>query len=121
MLENNSLRMGLRDGLPIGLGYFVISFAIGVFASSLGISWLEALLISMLNFTSAGQIAAIPIIAAGGSLFELVLTQVVINSRYALMSITLSQRLSDSVRLRDRFLIAFVNGDEVFAISCGKE
>ena len=121
MLENNNVKMGLRDGLPIGIGYFAISFAVGVFAASLNLRWFEALAISMMNFTSAGEIAAIPVIAAGGSLVELALTQMVVNSRYALMSISLSQRLGKSVRLRDRFLIAFFNGDEIFALVCAKE
>lgn len=121
MLENNNLRMGLRDGLPVGIGYIVISFAIGLFSTSFGLSWFETLAVSMLNLTSAGQIAAVPIIAAGGSLLELGLTQLVINSRYALMSVSLSQRLGRSVRLRDRFLIAFFNTDEIFALACGKE
>ena len=98
MNENNNIRMGLRDGLPIGIGYFVIAFAVGVFASSCGLSWLEAFMISVTNFTMAGEIAALPIIAAGGSLLELALTQLIINSRYAIMSISLSQRLSDKVR-----------------------
>lgn len=120
MNENNNFKMGLRDGLPIGIGYFAISIAFGLFSVSLGISWLEALLISMFNLTSAGQIAAAPIIAVGGSFFELALTQLVINARYALMSVSLSQRLSKSVRLIDRFLIAFVNTDEIFAVACGK-
>lgn len=113
--------MGFRDGLPIGIGYTVISFAMGLFASSLGLNWFEALTISMLNLTSAGQVTAMPIIAAGGSLFEIGLTQLVINSRYALMSISLSQRLGRSVRMRDRFLIGFFNTDEIFALACGKE
>ena len=112
--------MGLRDGLPIGIGYFAISFAFGLFASSLGLSWLESLSISMLNLTSAGQIAAVPIIAAGGSILELALTQLVINARYALMSVSLSQRLGKSVSFADRFLVAFVNTDEIFAVACGK-
>ena len=120
MIENNNVRMGLRDGLPIGIGYFSTSFAVGFFASGLGISWIEAFFISMLNLTSAGEIAAIPIIAAQGSLFEIALTQLVINSRYALMSVSLSQRLGESVRFRDRFLIAFFNTDEIFAVACSK-
>jgi 4-azaleucine resistance transporter AzlC len=113
--------MGLRDGFPVGVGYFAISFAVGVFASSLGLSWFEALAISVLNFTSAGEIAAIPIIAAGGSLLELALTQLVINSRYALMAISLSQRFGSSIGLRDRFILSFFNGDEIFALVCTKE
>ena len=121
MLENSNRKMGLRDGMPIGIGYFAISFAIGVFAASLNLRWFEALAISMMNFTSAGEIAALPVIAAGGSLLELALTQMVVNSRYALMSISLSQRLGKSVRLRDRFILAFFNGDEIFALVCAKE
>lgn len=121
MNENNNYRMGLRDGLPIGIGYFAISFAFGLFSVSLGLSWSLSLAISMLNLTSAGQIAAVPIIASMGSLIELGLTQLVINARYALMSVSLSQRLSPTVRLLDRFLIAFVNTDEIFAVACGKE
>ena len=120
MIENNNVRMGYRDGMPIGVGYFAMSFAFGLFAVSMGISPLEAVLISMFNLTSAGQIAAVPIITAGASLVELALTQIVINARYALMSISLSQRLGDSVRQRDRFWVAFFNTDEIFAVSCAK-
>lgn len=121
MLENNNPKMGFRDGLPIGIGYFAISFAVGVFAASMGFSWFEALIFSMLNFTSAGEIAAIPTIAAMGSLIELGLTQLIINSRYALMSVSLSQRFGKTVSLKDRFLLAFFNGDEIFALICAKE
>ena len=119
-LEITSFKMGIRDGLPICLGYLSVSFAFGIFATGAGLSVYEALLISMLNVTSAGQLAAVPIIASLGSLVELALTQLVINLRYALMSVSLSQKLGKSVRLRDRFLISFVNTDEVFAVSSGK-
>ena len=121
MLENNNVRMGFRDGVPIGVGYFAMSFAFGLYAVSLGLSPLEAVFISMFNLTSAGQIAAAPIIAGGGSLIALALTQIVINARYALMSISLSQRLGRSVGGADRFAIAFFNTDEIFAVSCAKE
>ena len=121
MWENNNSRMGFRDGTPIAIGYVVISFAVGFFAVSSGVNWVQAVLISALNLTSAGQIAAIPIIAAYGSLIELGLTQLVINSRYALMSISLSQRLGETVKFRDRFIIAFFNTDEIFALACAKE
>ncbi|MBO5845737.1 MAG: AzlC family ABC transporter permease [Clostridia bacterium] len=121
MTENNNVRMGFRDGMPIGVGYFAMSFAFGIYSVALGLTPLEAMFISMFNLTSAGQIAAVPIIAGGGSLISLVLTQLVINARYALMSISLSQRLGKSVKLVDRFPIAFFNTDEIFAISCAKE
>lgn len=115
--ENTSFKRGIRDGLPICIGYFSVSFAFGIFATGLGISVLEAVMISAFNLTSAGQLAAVPIIAAGGSFVELAITQLVINLRYALMSVSLSQKLGQSVRLRDRFWISFANTDEIFAVS----
>ena len=59
--------MGIRDGIPIAAGYFSVSFAFGIFATGAGLTILEALLISMFCVTSAGQLAAVPIIAGGGS------------------------------------------------------
>ena len=117
MNEINSFRKGLRDGIPICIGYISVSFAFGIFAVGLGLSVLEATLISLLNLTSAGQLAGAPIIAACGSAIELVVTQVVINMRYALMSVSLSQKLSDKVSIADRFLISYANTDEIFAVS----
>ncbi len=117
MKEMNSFKKGIKDGIPICLGYLSVSFAFGIFASGLGLSVLEAVLISALNLTSAGQLAAVPIIAGGGSMLELCLSQLVINSRYSLMSVSLSQKMGDSVRLGDRFIIAFANTDEVFAVA----
>ncbi len=108
---------GLIHGIPICLGYLAVSFSFGIFAVGAGLSILEAVLISMTNLTSAGQLAGVPIIAAGGSMIELGATQLVINLRYALMSVSLSQKLDDKVRMADRFLIAFGNTDEVFAVS----
>lgn len=120
MNENNNFREGLRNGIPICLGYFSVSFAFGIFAVSNGLSILETLLISMTNVTSAGQLAAVPIITGGGTLIELAVSMFVINLRYALMSVSLSQKLGKSVRMADRFLIAFVNTDEVFAVASAK-
>lgn len=120
MTENNSVRMGFRDGIPIGIGYFAMAFAFGIYAVSFGFTPLEILFISVFNLTSAGQIAAVPIIASGGSLVTLAISQLVINARYGLMSISLSQRLGSNVRLIDRFPIAFFNTDEIFAVSCSK-
>lgn len=110
-------KQGLLHGLPICMGYFSVSFAFGIFAVSSGLAPYEALFISMTNLTSAGQFAAVPIIAGGGMLTELAVSQLVINLRYALMSISLSQKLDPSVRLKDRFLIAFGVTDEVFAVA----
>ena len=109
---------GIRDGFPICLGYLSVSFAFGIFATGLGLSVWEAVFISMFNVTSAGQLAGAPIIASGGSLIELALTQLVINSRYSLMSVSLSQKMDETVRPKDRFIISFLNTDEIFAVSC---
>ena len=97
-MKKQSFTRGLLHGVPICLGYLAVSFGFGIFAVSNGLSILEAILISMLNLTSAGQLAGAPIIAVGGSLFELALTQFTINLRYALMSVSLSQRLDKNVR-----------------------
>lgn len=114
-------RKGIADGLPICFGYFSVSFAFGIFALENGFSVLEAVMISMTNVTSAGQLAAVPIIAAGGSLLELAGAQFVINLRYALMSVSLSQKLDKRFTLIDKLLVAFVNTDEVFAVASSQK
>ncbi|MBP3308127.1 MAG: AzlC family ABC transporter permease [Clostridia bacterium] len=116
----NDIKAGLKDGLPIGLGYLATSFAFGILSNSLGLTLLEAVLISMTNLTSAGQLAAAPIIAAGGRLIELALTQLVINMRYSLMSISLSMQLDKNIGIRHRFILAFTVTDEMYAVSVGK-
>ncbi len=122
-MENtkNYFVKGIMNGMPICLGYLSVSFAFGIFAGESGLSVLETLLISLTNVTSAGQLAAVPIIAGGGTLIELAVTQLVINLRYALMSVSLSQKLGDSIKLRDRFILSFVNTDEVFAVATSQQ
>jgi len=120
-LQNDNFKKGLRDGIPICLGYLSVSFAFGISAVNMGLSVLEAVLISMFNLTSAGQLAGAPIIAAFGSLWELAATQVVINLRYSLMSVSLSQKLGKNVRFFDRLWIAFCNTDEIFAVASGNK
>ena len=118
--EINSYRAGLRHGAPIGVGYLAVSFAYGLSAVLMGLSPLEAFLISLFNLTSAGQLAGTPIIASGGSLIELAMSQLVINSRYSLMSVSLSQRLGGSVKLPHRLYIGFGNTDEIFAVAMSR-
>ena len=121
MNEQNSFIKGIKDGVPICLGYLSVAFAFGIFATESGLSILQTLLISMTNVTSAGQLAGVPIIVAGGTLLELAVAQLVINLRYALMSVSLSQKLGKTVRLLDRFIISFVNTDEVFAVASSQQ
>ncbi|MBQ8427667.1 MAG: AzlC family ABC transporter permease [Clostridia bacterium] len=114
-------KKGLKDGLPIGLGYLSVSFAFGVTAVSLGIPELIALLISATNLTSAGQLAGVAVIAVLGSVFEIILTQLVINARYFLMSLTLTQKLDKKFTLLDRLLCAVGITDEIFAVAVTQE
>ena len=96
MSKSNARRdfiKGLKDGIPIGLGYLSVSFSFGIMAVSSGLSVLAAVIISMTNLTSAGQVAGIAVIAGGGGYIEMALAQLVINIRYALMSLSLSQKL----------------------------
>ncbi len=111
---------GIRDGIPICLGYISVAFAFGIFSVNQGLSPLQTVLISLVNVTSAGQLAGVPIITGGLPFIEMALSQLIINARYALMSISLSQKLDKSVSLADRFLISFVNTDEVFAVASGQ-
>lgn len=121
MFKQNEFKRGIHDGIPIFLGYISVSFAFGIYAVTSGLTELETLLISMTTVTSAGQLASVPLITAGSSLIELAATQLIINMRYALMSVSLSQKLDSSVTIKDRFLIAFVNTDEVFAVALGNK
>lgn len=111
---------GLKSGIAIALGYFAVSFSFGILAVSQGLSVFEAVLISMTNVTSAGQFAGLTIIGARGSLVEMALSQLVINMRYALMSLSLSQRLAPSVNLGKRLIMSFTNTDEIFAVVSGR-
>ncbi len=116
----SSFIRGLYAGVPIGLGYLSVSFAFGITAISRGIPRLIVMLISMTNLTSAGQLAGVELMALGCGIGELLLSQCVINLRYALMGLSLAQKTDQSVRLRDRFLIAFGITDEVFALSASQ-
>lgn len=108
---------GLRDGIPIGMGYLAVAFTLGIAAGKMGLNPLQSFFMSLTNNTSAGQFAALGIIAAGGTFLENALTQLVINLRYCLMSAALSQKLDPKVSFFHRFLIAFDVTDEVFALS----
>lgn len=112
---------GLRDGVPIALGYFSVSFSFGILAVGGGLTIFQGALTSLTNMTSAGQFAGLQIIIAGGALLEMVMTQFIINLRYALMSLSLSQKLSEKVTLMQRFIIAFANTDEIFAVAMGHQ
>ena len=111
----------LRDGLPIGLGYFAVSFALGIQASGAGLTAWQAALMSVLNVTSAGEAAAIGLLGVGTTYVELAFTQLVINIRYLLMSCSLSQKIAPKTSVLHRLLIGYGVTDEIFGISMGVE
>lgn len=116
-MKDNSFIRGVKDGIPIGLGYFAVSFTFGMMAVSGGLSILQAVLISLTNLTSAGQFAGLDIILAGGSYWEMALTQFIINLRYSLMSFSLAQKLRRDVPWAHRYLVAYGVTDEIFGVS----
>lgn len=120
-MRSESFRRGLHDGIPIGLGYFAVSFTFGMMAVAGGLSIWQAVLISLTNLTSAGQFAGLDIILAAGSYWEMALTQLIINLRYCLMSFSLSQKLQREAPLIHRFVVAFGVTDEIFGISASQE
>ena len=117
----NSFWAGFHDGVPIGLGYLSVSVTFGMMAVTGGLPVWAAVAISMTNVTSAGQFAGLTLIFGGGTLFETALTQFVINLRYSLMSLSLSQKLERRVGLIDRMLFSFMMTDEVFAVASGQK
>ncbi len=111
---------GLTDGIPIAAGYFAVSFSFGIAAVAAGLAPLEALIISMTNLTSAGQFAAIGIISGGGSYIEMALSQLVINLRYSLMGLSLSQKLDSSFSRLHSLLLGHAVTDEIFAVAMSR-
>lgn len=116
-----NFKRGIQDGIPIGLGYFAVSFTFGMMAVSGGLTAWQAVLISLTNLTSAGQFAGLGIIIAGGSMWEMALTQLVINLRYCLMSFSLSQKLEKNISTGHRLAVAFGVTDEIFGVSASQE
>ena len=116
----NEYKNGVQTGLPVGLGYFSVSFGFGAMAVAQGLKALDATLISASNLTSAGQFAGLTLIVAMGTLWEMIVTQIVINSRYSLMSLALSQRMGERIGFFPRLFIAFFNTDEIFALAMAR-
>lgn len=108
---------GLRSGIPIGLGYLSVSFTFGIMAISLGFEWWQAVIISMLTVTSAGQLAGINVMVDPGQFITMLVSQLTINLRYSFMSISLSQKVSERFGGIKRWLLGFFMTDEIFAVA----
>lgn len=112
---------GLKDGLPICLGYISVSFAYGMMATQGGLPVWAALAISMSNMTSAGQVAGTNLLLSGGAVLELAVTTFVINIRYMLMSLSLSQKVDAAMTNLERWVLSFGVTDEIFAVAMQQE
>lgn len=116
---NLTFKKGLKDGLPIAIGYLSVSFAFGILAVNSGLPIWAPIVTSLTNFTGTGQFVGTTLIAAGASIAEIAFTLLIINARYVLMSISLSQRL-EKVSIWKKLIIAFGNTDEIFAVAVCK-
>jgi len=108
---------GVIDGIPISLGYLAVSFTFGIIAKQAGLTSFQSVLMSVTNFTSAGQFAGLTLISASAAFLEMAVTQLIINSRYILMSFTLSQKINRKTSLFHRMIMAFGISDEIFGVS----
>ncbi len=121
MSNSSFFKKGMKDGIPIFLGYLAVSFTIGILAKQKGLTVLEAVFMSATNLTSAGQADGIKSIAASATYFEMAITQFIINLRYCLMSSALSQKISSKRPFFHRFIMAFGVTDEIFGLSINVE
>lgn len=112
---------GVKASMPVFIAYFAVSFGLGAAAVNYGISPLSAAIMSLTNMTSAGEFAALDVIRSGSSLSVMLLCQLVINSRYALMSVSLSQRMTEGFPTWRRLIVGFFNTDEIFALSMTRQ
>ncbi|MBR6808330.1 MAG: AzlC family ABC transporter permease [Clostridia bacterium] len=115
------LLTGLKDGIPIALAYFAVAFALGIAAGKAGFSAIQAVILSITNNASAGEYAAISMVASSAGYVETALMILVANARYFLMSCTISQKFSKSTPFYHRLLIGFALTDEIFAINVARK
>ena len=118
--HGQALQEGVRDGMPIALGYFVVAFTLGIAARNAGLSPFQGFLASFFNNASAGEYAAFIVIAADRPYLEMALITLVANARYLLMSCVLSQRFSPDASIWHRIFVGFDVTDEIFGISAAR-
>lgn len=114
-------KRGLAAGIPIALGYMSVSFTFGIMAVSYGLSWWQALIISMTTVTSAGQFAGIGIMIHPGQYFQMLISQITINIRYSFMSISVGQKADSRFKGLSRWILGFMMTDEIFAVATQEE
>ncbi|TJX13478.1 AzlC family ABC transporter permease [Tissierella creatinini] len=110
----------MRDGFPIGLGYFAVAFSLGIAAKNAGLTPFQGFLTSILINASAGQYAGFMLMAANASYLELIIVTLIANARYFLMSSALSQHIKPDMPLYHRFLLGYEVTDEIFGITIAR-
>lgn len=113
-------RQGLKDGIPIGLGYLAVSFSLGIAAKSAGLTPIQGFVVSLLCMASAGEYVGFLSIAAGAAYIEIAVATLIANARYLLMSTAMSQRMDSKLSIRHRILMAFGITDELFGIAIAR-
>ena len=108
---------GIKDGVPIGLGYFAVSFSLGITAKAIGLTPEQGFIVSALCMASAGEYAGFTMIATGATLLETAIATLVINARYLLMSCSLSQKMDPSMAMGHRIVTGYYITDEIFGAS----
>ncbi len=111
---------GMRDGMPVCLGYIAVGFSIGIAAKAVGLNAFQGFLLSLFNNASAGEYAGLTVMAAAGSYLEIALMTLVANARYLLMSCALSQRVSPEMKFRHRLFISYGITDELFGLGIAR-
>jgi predicted branched-subunit amino acid permease len=120
-MKDRTFLRGVRNGIPIALGYLSVSFSFGIMAAAQGMTVWQAVLISLLSVTSAGQLAGLQIMQSPGQYMAMLLSQLTINLRYAFMGISLSQKTDERFTGKYRWLLATFITDEIFAMACAEE
>ncbi len=115
--NKQAFKKGMRNGIPIALGYFAVAFTLGIAAANAGLNAFQATLASLTNNASAGEFAGFMVIATGAGYLEMAVMQIVANARYLLMSFAMSQKIPQDMKLHHRLLVAFDLTDEIFGIS----
>lgn len=113
-------RQGLKDGIPIGLGYLAVSFSLGIAAKTAGLTPIQGFVVSLLCMASAGEYVGFLSIAAGAAYVEIAIATLIANARYLLMSTAMSQRMESKLSIKHRLLMAFGITDELFGIAIAR-
>ena len=119
-MKNKVFFEGMRDGVPIGLGYFAVAFSLGIVARNAGLSPVQGFIASFFNVASAGEYALFTSIQQAATFLEIALITLIVNARYLLMSTALTQRFNPKTPLIHRFLIGFGVTDEIFGITIAR-